>query len=47
LHPRRIGDMAVGAGDADPAGFERLAQRLQCGAAELRQLIEKQDALMG
>jgi hypothetical protein len=39
--------MAVGAGDADPAGFERLAQRFQRGAAEFRQFIEKQDALMG
>ncbi len=38
--------MAVGAGDADPAGFERLAQRLQRGAAEFRQFVEKQHALM-
>jgi hypothetical protein len=38
--------MAVGAGDADTAGFERLPQGLQGGAAELRQLVEKQDALM-
>jgi hypothetical protein len=28
LYPRRIGDMAVGPGDADPPGFERLAQCL-------------------
>ena len=38
--------MAVGASDADPAGFERLAQGFECGAAELRKLVEKEDALV-
>jgi hypothetical protein len=36
----------VGAGDADPTGFERLPQGLQGGAVELRQFVEKQHALM-
>ena len=38
--------MAVGARDADPASFERLAQGFERGAVELREFVEEQDALM-
>ena len=38
--------MRVGAGDADAAGLQRLAQRFERGAVELRQLVEEQHALM-
>ena len=46
LEPRRVGDVPLGAGDADAAGLERLRQRFECRAVELRQFVEKQDALM-
>ena len=36
-----------GAGNADVAGFERLAQRLEYAAFELRQLVEEQHAALG
>ena len=39
--------MPVGAGDADPAGFERLAQRFERGTVEFGQFVEKQHTLMG
>jgi hypothetical protein len=32
--------------DDDPAVLERLAERLQRNASELRQLVEEQDAVM-
>jgi hypothetical protein len=38
--------MAIGAGDADPTGFERLAQRFERGAVELRQFVKEQHALV-
>jgi hypothetical protein len=38
--------VAVGAGDADPAGFERLAQGFKRGAVEFRELVKEEDALM-
>ena len=46
LKPCRIGHMALRTGDRHPAGFERLPQRLERGAVELRQFIEKQHTLM-
>src|SRR5206468_1353468 len=46
LKARRIGDVPLSAGDVDAAGLERLAQRLERGAVELGQLVEKQDTLM-
>jgi hypothetical protein len=39
--------MTVGAGDADPAGFERLTQRLQRGAIELRNYVGVSPAFFG
>lgn len=39
-------DVCVGAGDADRTGFQRLAQRIEDGALELRQFVEKQHAEM-
>ena len=36
LDARREGDMGVGAGDVDFAGLERLAQRIEHRALELR-----------
>ena len=42
-----IGDMGVGAGHGHAAALQRLAQRLQRGAMELRQLVEEQHAVMG
>ena len=44
LDPRREGDMGVGAGDADVAGLERLAKRIEHRALEFGQLVEEQDA---
>ena len=38
--------MPLRASDVDAAGLERLAKRFECRAVELRQLVEKQDALM-
>jgi hypothetical protein len=35
------------AGDADVAGFERLAQRLQHAPLEFGQLVEEQHAVVG
>ena len=39
--------MPLGAGDIDAAGLQRLAKRFECRAVELRQLVEKKNALMG
>jgi hypothetical protein len=39
LEPRRVGDVPLGAGDADAAGFERLTQRFECCAVELRNYV--------
>jgi hypothetical protein len=36
LDPGGIGDMGIGAGDGDPAGFDRLAQRIEHRPLELR-----------
>ena len=47
LDPRREGDVGVGAGDADLAGLERLAQRIEHRALEFGQLVEEQHAEMG
>ena len=44
---RRIIDRAHGAGDGDVAVFERLAHDLENVAPEFRQLVEKQDAVVG
>jgi hypothetical protein len=44
---RRIGDPVVGARDRDFAGLQRLAQRIQHLRLELRQLVEKQHAVVG
>src|SRR2546430_17358056 len=46
LKTRRELRLAGGAGDRDPAGFERLAQRFQYIAVEFRQLIQEQDAVV-
>ena len=46
LESRGIGDVYLGAGDANPARLERLPKGFECGAVKLRQFIEKQDALM-
>ena len=47
LEARRIGDMGIGARHRHAARFQRLAQRLERGAIELRQLVEEQHAVMG
>jgi len=47
LKSRRISSVPLGAGDGHAAGLERLPQRLEGSAVELRQLVEKQHALMG
>ena len=39
--------MGVGARDDHVAGLDRLAQGLEDGAGELRQLVEEEDAVMG
>jgi hypothetical protein len=36
LHPRRVGDVGVGAGDGDFAAFQRLAQRIEHRSLEFR-----------
>ena len=46
LEPGRIGDMHIGPGHRNAAGFHRLTQRLQRGALKLRQLVEKQHPTM-
>ncbi len=46
LDPCREGHMSVGAGDADAAGLERLAEQIQHRPLELGELVEKQDAKM-
>ena len=46
LEARGIAHMRVGAGDRDASGLDRLAQRLQGRALELRQLVEEEHALM-
>ena len=46
LDPRREGDVGVGAGDADVAGLERLAQRIEHRPLEFGQFVEEQDAEM-
>lgn len=47
LHPRRKGYVGVGSCDPDVAGLQRLPERIQHLALELRQFVEKQDAEMG
>lgn len=42
-----IGDVRVGAGDHDFAGFDGLAQGFEHGAGEFGQFVEKKDAVMG
>jgi hypothetical protein len=44
LDPRRRSDVGVGTGDADLAGFERLAERIEHLALEFGQFVEEQDA---
>ena len=44
LDPRREGHVGVGAGDADAAGLERLAKRIEHRALEFGKLVEEQDA---
>src|SRR5712691_1275890 len=46
LEARRIFGLAGGARDGDAAGFERLAQRFEHPAVELRQLVQKQHAVV-
>src|SRR4029079_6915115 len=46
LYPCREGHMRVGASNADAAGLERLAKRVEHGPLELRQLVEEQNAEM-
>src|SRR6185436_5471902 len=46
LEARRVLDLQRGARDRDHAALERLAQRLQHRAVELRQLVEEQHAEM-
>ena len=46
LKARRIGDVPLGAGDADAAGLERLAERFERGAVELGEFIQEEDPLM-
>ena len=41
LEPGRVGDVPLGAGDADVAGLQRLAKRFKCRAVELWQLVEQ------
>jgi hypothetical protein len=47
LHPRRKRHVRVGAGDGDGAGLERLAERIEHGTLEFRQLVEEQHAESG
>ena len=47
LHPRREGDVSIGSGNADIAGFEGLPKRIQNTALEFRQLIVVLDAEVG
>jgi hypothetical protein len=47
LEPCRVSDVPLGASDVDAASLERLAKRFECRPVELRQLVEKKDALMG
>src|SRR5438477_9938878 len=44
LDPRREGDVAIGPRDADATGLERLAERVEYRALELRQLVQEQHA---
>ena len=46
---KRVGKIAraLAAHDRDAAVLERLAQRLERGARELRELVEEQDAVVG
>ena len=44
LDPRREGHVRVGAGDADVAGLQRLAERIQHRALELGEFVEEQHA---
>jgi hypothetical protein len=44
LKARRIGDVPLSTGDADAAGLERLAQRLERSAIEFGQFVEEQIA---
>jgi hypothetical protein len=41
LHPRREGDVRIGAGDADGAGFQRLAKGIENRPLEFGKLVEE------
>ena len=43
----RVGDTVIGAGHRDLAILQRLAQRIEHLRLEFRQLVEKQNAVMG
>src|SRR3546814_16780087 len=47
LEARRVGHMGVGARHHHAPGLDRLAQRLQGGTLEFRQLVEEEHAEMG
>ena len=47
VESRGIGDASLGPRDADAARLKRLPKGFECRAVELRQLVKKQDALMG
>lgn len=47
LDSRGKGDMGIRARDGDFAGFQRLAQRIEDGALELRKFVEEQHAKVG
>ena len=46
LYPRRKGHVGVGAGDADAAGLQRLAERIEHRPLEFGQFVEEQHAEM-
>ena len=46
LHARGKRDVRIGARDADIAGLERLAQRVERLTGEFREFVEEQDAVM-
>lgn len=46
LHPRREGNVRIGAGHSHFTGFQRLAQRIEHDTLEFGQFIEEQDAEM-
>src|SRR5581483_2940288 len=47
LEPGRVDRPPLGAGDADDAVLDRLAERLERLAVELRELVEEEDAAVG